>query len=270
MAYLAATFMFGNLIQSGAALKLLQGCPVKPGPRHPYRLRYTGQLNADIRLCVLTSFFGHPLNSSSKPFMGHLLAQFPSFLMMPIIEALRHGRPRALGFPLALGLIYQNFGAALIFPLYWIIFVLAGGPLSLQGPASIIPQDLAEGALAGLLAGYILPTAVMFSTANPYVIAVWQLFPLWIWLIQFIWLAIRPFILGPASPSGYKVVQAIYVLNFLASAISHLTIVLSNLYHPAVLGDFFFPPISASRPSANALLAVGATQFLQWDGLIVK
>jgi len=260
--------LFGHMIASGVAGKLAQQCPVTPDATAPYRLAYTGQTMVDTRLCLLTSFFAHGLRSKAHPFIGHLLAQFPSFVMFPVIESLREGRPKSLGFPLALGLAYQNFGGAIIVPLFWMLFVLVGGPKSITGPSSVIPRPLAEGALFGMLFGYVLPSTVMYMTVNPYVTAAWQVFPIGIWLFQFIWLIVRAVVPPVASPSGYKVVQAIHIINFLLGVVSHLTLVLPIVSNTSLLRETFVPSWSVP-PTSTSTIATGVHHFLQWDGIII-
>ncbi|KZP29827.1 hypothetical protein FIBSPDRAFT_946343 [Athelia psychrophila] len=104
----------------------------------------------------------------------------------------------------------------------------------------------------------------MLLMDNPYATAFWQPFPIWIFIAQHGYLAIRP----RSARSGYKTTQAAYIAGFLTGAISHMYYAAPTLlagdfvgYHAALLPDLAI--------DASSTVQAAALGLLQWDILFV-
>ena len=105
----------------------------------------------------------------------------------------------------------------------------------------------------------------MLVSDNPYATAFWQPFPLWMFFIERIYLAIRP-----SDPSsGYRTVQIMHATLFLIAATAHF-----YFMGPIMLeGDLariralFIPPLNATPKSAPAEVVI--LHFIQWDMMFV-
>jgi hypothetical protein len=176
------------------------------------------------------------------------------------VEAARSGRSTLLTFPAIMAVIYQFQSAAFSFPLFWLAMILLGHT-RMDRVAARIDQARAEAALFAVLAGYALPTALMFILQGPFVTAFWSLFPVWLWMAHAAHLFIRPS--SRYNTSGYWTVQATFIFTFIASAISHIAVIWT-VKDFASLRDLYVPPIVAPDP-ATTTLQLAAHVLLQWD-----
>lgn len=107
----------------------------------------------------------------------------------------------------------------------------------------------------------------MLVLDNPYAAAFWQPFPLWMFIIERAYLAIRP---STRQNSGYRTIQAMHATLFLIAAVAHF-----YFMGPIMLaGDhartraLFIPSLNATPKSAPA--EVGVLHFIQWDVIFVS
>jgi hypothetical protein len=113
----------------------------------------------------------------------------------------------------------------------------------------------------GFFMGFVLPTCWMISTANPYAIALWQAFPLWMYLAQKLYLFGRPVSNRPTD--GQKIIEALYILSIIPAVLSHYYVTFAS---PKGLEYSKFLPQYLEQDQVVDL-AWGARNFLQFDGL---
>lgn len=105
----------------------------------------------------------------------------------------------------------------------------------------------------------------MLVLGNPYVTAFWQLFPLWMFFIERVYLTIRP----SSQDSGYRTVQTMHATLFLITATAHFyslgPIILAGDH--ARIRAFFLPSLSPTPVSAP--VPVRALHLVQWDMVFV-
>jgi hypothetical protein len=258
LTYGAVHFLFGHLRKSGCAALLNAQCPPNPGP---YNMRYTGVGPIDDFLCILVVFFRTNLGSTTRPFSVDFLASFATPVALSFIEAARTGRSIVLAFPVALGLFYQTKGAGVAFPLFWLALILSGHD-RLDRVTARIDQAKAEAALFAVLAGFALPSSLMFFSQNIMVTAHWQFFPLCMWLVQAAHLFIRPS--SRHHTSGYWTVQSTYIFTFITSAIFHIVALWGAWGDLALLRHLYVPRILPPDP-ATTNLHLATHVFFQWD-----
>lgn len=103
----------------------------------------------------------------------------------------------------------------------------------------------------------------MLVMNNPYVTAIWQPFPLWMFAAQYLHLAFRPSSRYPQS--GYRTVQATYIILFLFSAIPHIyfvgPIIMAGDF--SKLGALFVPSLAV--PDTSSTVQAGVLDMIQWD-----
>jgi len=114
--------------------------------------------------------------------------------------------------------------------------------------------------------GYITPSVGMMTMDNPWVTAIWQPFPLWMFIAQHAYLIAR----SGHSQSGYQTVQTTYIILFLLSAIPHIyllgpTIVAAD---HARFKALFVPSLAA--PDASSTVQAAVLDFIQWDVVFVS
>ncbi|KAI0057096.1 hypothetical protein BV25DRAFT_1456380 [Artomyces pyxidatus] len=255
-------FLVGHLVKSGAGEMISGQCPPHSGP---YSFQYTGFASVDTLLCILVVFFHSSFGPKDLPFIADFAASWAAVVAFPLVEAAREGRPRVLAFPALVGLLYQTQGAGIVLPLYWVAVILSGqASVRLPRARAKITQAYAEATLFAFFIGFVVLSALMLTLADPAVTALWQPFPLWMWLAQRAHLLVR----RPAAhtQSGYATVQALYAFTFLLSAISHFAAVWPALGDYDTLKYYYVPTVAVPAPSVTTL-ASAAHVFLLWDGL---
>jgi len=253
--------LFGHINKSGGGALLAAQCPPNPGP---YNTRYVGVGPIDDFLCVLVAFFQTNLEEpTTLPFSGDFLASLAAPAVLTFVEASRSGRSVALSFPLALGALYQTAGGGVGFSLFWLALILSGHHRLERGAAKV-DRAKAEAALFAVLAGYALPSALLYALKNPTVTALWQFFPLWMWAAKAGYLLYHPTLRYHAS--GYSVVQATFISTFIMSAISHIAALRVAAGDLELLKYLYVPPISPPDP-ATTTLHLATHVFFQWDAI---
>jgi hypothetical protein len=185
-------------------------------------------------------------------------------VVLTFVEAARSGCSLLLEFPAIMGLLYQVQSGGFTFPLFWLALILSGHT-RLNRVAARIDQARAEATLFAVLAGFALPTALMFILQDPVVTAAWQIFPVWMWMAQAAHLFIRPS--SRYNASGYWAVQTTFIFTFITSAISHIA-VMRAVKDLTLLRDLYIPPIVPPGPATtNLQRAVHMT--LQWDNVFM-
>ena len=247
---LSVNFIFR---QSGLLRGLNAQCPTS----------YTGLDPIDIPLCVLVAFF-QTLMASSTPFsfLTYFLGTGGPFVVLPIIEAYRIGQNRLLAYPLIWGLGSQIFSLGATSTVYCFVFLLLGGvERGRESSLRLITQADAEAIVFGIIAGAVIPTAAMLVLQDPYVTAIWQLYPVYVSIAHFLHLQIRPASRYPQS--GYGTIQALFIGCFIISSSVHISIVWPMINDYDTLKEFFIPSVSMLDPSTG--LTLQAFDLLKWD-----
>ena len=224
-------------------------------------MRYVGVGQIDHFLCGLVTFFQINFDPTTLPFSVDFFASFATLVAFTFIEAGRRNRSKVVAFPVALAILYQTHSGAIIFPLFWLALIFSGNH-RLERVAARIDQANAEAALFAVLVGYGLPSALMFSLQNPIVTAIWQPFPIWMWVAKVGHLFFRP----PSRyrKSGYWAVQTTFVTTFIISAISHIAVLWVTRGDLVSLKHLYVPRISPPDPATTSL-NLAAHVALQWD-----
>ncbi|KII88935.1 hypothetical protein PLICRDRAFT_53437 [Plicaturopsis crispa FD-325 SS-3] len=277
IAVVAANVIFGQLFSSGAALHMAQQCD----PLHPSysaglnALSFTGVPGIDGKLCGLVTFFHALLIPDNLPFNLELFSTLAVISVIPFIEAARNGRSLPLALPAVVGILFQLGTVGVIYPVYWFIFLISGAAFKSQTssktkagrkPAGWVDTTInyshAQAILFSVFVGYIIPTVGMFVLNDPYVTAIWQPFPVWMSLAQFVH---RQFSRG--TESGHDIVRNTYFLLFLASFTAH-----SFYIWPLMLNDhetlqhLFTPTLIRSAAEAKLFsFEDSVLNFILWD-----
>ncbi|KAJ7736524.1 hypothetical protein B0H14DRAFT_502142 [Mycena olivaceomarginata] len=258
---LALNLTLGNVVASGLAPELESQC--SGTLESPYRLQYTGSNAIDVTLCTLVSFFHLAFTPPVRPLLTYFLAtSFPLFAI-PAFEAVRTGRPTVLALPVVLGLAGQLWTIGAMIPLYWLAFILSGAASAKPSPSasSSVSSAHAQAVSFGLLAGAVAPSVSLLMLEDPYVTALWQLFPVWQLIAQAGHLLVRPAKPGPGVPAnGFGWVQAFYIITFIVGSSIHV----GTLFATPSLRDVFLPSVApriGEAPELNVL------NLLQWDAV---
>ncbi|KAJ7349127.1 hypothetical protein DFH08DRAFT_959311 [Mycena albidolilacea] len=259
---LALKLTIGNAVASGLAPELESQCP-DTFESLPYRLQYTGSNAIDVTLCTLVSFFHLAFTPPVRPLLTYFLATFFPLFAIPAFEAVRTGRPIVLALPVVLGLAGQLWTIGAMIPLYWLAFILSGAASAKPSPSasSSVSSAHAQAVSFSLLAGAVAPSVSLLMLEDPYVTALWQLFPVWQLAAQAGHLLVRPAKPGPGVPAnGFGWVQAFYVVTFVVGSSIHV----GTLFAAPSLRDVFLPSVApriGEAPELNVL------NLLQWDAV---
>jgi hypothetical protein len=253
--------IFGHIILSGAQKSIQDACPVPPNYASPSQLPYTRLTLLDATLCNLVEFFKIGLLPVNQAYTVHFLAGVAPVALVFLIEGTRSDRPRAV-IPLVIGLAYQTLSSGVMGSLSWLVIVLSlvGGT---KGRAPLTQAE-AESVFMAITVGYVLPTLALAATQDEFVIAYWQPFPLWMSILQNLWLKIRPVTVGPA----YHSTRMALIATLIISASVHISFVISHSSSTPVM-DFirWLPSFSAPDPRSTTI-ETAVHHLLQWDSML--
>lgn len=224
---------------------------------------YTGLGSIDTPLCGLVTFFQTLMASPTHfSFLKYFSGNGAPFVVLPIVEAYRTGQSRLLAYPLIWGLASQLFTMAVTTTVYCFVFLLLGGvERGRKSDIRLITQADAEAIVFGIIAGAVIPTVAMMVLQDPYVTAMWQLYPAYVAIGHFLHLLFRP--ASRYSQSGHRTIQALFIGSFIVSSSTHISIVWPMINDYDTLREFFIPSISMLDPSTDLSLQV--LELLQWD-----
>lgn len=255
------TVLYHMVASGGNDVIVKTMCPQPPAYKGPPQLRYTGFTIPDAVLCHLVPFFHAAFVAQNIEFTVHFLAGVAPVALAYIIEGSRTDSASSVR-PLLVGIAYQSGSAAGTMPLGWLALILssAGRPDRARKP---LTRAQAEAAFIGVMVGCVVPTAAMVLLQDEYVTGYWQIFPIYMWLAQHLWLAIRRG--NNASEPGFAVVRAALVTVAVISAIPHLRIVYRYLSPSAFVK--WWPSFSVPD-RATTTLYTAAAHTLKWDAII--
>jgi uncharacterized membrane protein len=202
------------------------------------------------------------VSSKHSSFLTYFSGNGGLFVILPIVEAYRNGQNRLLAYPLIWGLGSQLFTMGVTSTVYCFVFLLLGGvERGRKSNLRLITQADAEAIVFGIVAGAVIPTAAALVLQDPYVIAIWQLYPAYVTIAHFLHLQIRP--ASQYSQSGHRTIQALFIGCFIISSSFHVSIVWPMINDYDTLREFFIPSISLLDPSTD--LSLQAFDLLKWD-----
>jgi len=169
---------------------------------------------------------------TNLPFVVELLTVVGAMAPIPYIEAARPNRNILLEFHWIICIIYQKFSGGVMLPVYWTLFIVTGAAAPHHTPQagsnSKIDRKQAEAIMFALAAGYVVPSLWMVVSSKPYAAALWQAFPLWMYISQLLCLFIRPY----SRTAGASTVNITYIALFVLSALPHLYFVVPIFLSP--------------------------------------
>jgi hypothetical protein len=263
LAALAFHFIFGHASQSGLLEKLKVQCPpVSLGDATPYRLQYTGNQSIDEGLCGIVSFFHASFGPEVAPFLTYFLVSGAPIVTHVYLESCRPNRPLILAYPLifVLGMQILSFGAT--FSVYWMLFIISGAAQSPKlGRQTIVTKAHVQAILFGIIIGMIILSGCMLVLQDPYITAIWQVFPVVVSVASFVHLLVRPVSLYPDS--GFEIIRGFYISSFIIISSIHLTLLTSK--NADELKTLLLPSIQILPSSTFTELQ--ALNLLQWDAV---
>jgi len=227
---------------------------------------YTGYAGFDKQLSLLVNFILQGFDNGSPIVMPAFLASIGPGALIPIIEMRRAGYRTATVslVMLVVAVTYQNFGAAVILPLWWAVHLLLAG----REVAPLQPQYV-KATLVGYILGYMGISLTMINYQTPAVVAVWQFFPAHILLVQAVALAVQRF-LGEDTPgSSHKTLQAIHAVNFGWSALAHTYTVSLALASDAPFDSLKHSFLPTYSPAFLGRAVAFSQMFCKWDVVYV-
>jgi len=258
----ACHFVFGHLHQSSLDVASTNACASGLAEPSPYRLRYVHLDAIDNTLCSFVTFFQTALNhQDSFAFVTYFIGIGAPLVVVPAVEGWRAGRSRIIAYPVIFGVISQIMTVGLTMPLYWLIFILAGGTRSryLNPRNANISQAAAEAVAFGIIVGAVIPSVGMLVLNDPYVTAIWLPFPIYISLAQYMHLLFRPESRYPQS--GYQTICGLYIATFILCSSVHIATI-----WPIIGGDLrmlrVFIPSVTIPPTA---MEHEVHHLLKWD-----
>jgi hypothetical protein len=253
--------IFVHMAVSAAQKSINDACPVPPTYASPSQLAYTRFTGLDIALCHLVEFFKISLLPVNLAYTVHFLAGIAPVALVFLIEGTRSDRSRAV-IPLLVGSLYQTISAGVAGSLVWLVIVLsAAGRTQARAP---LTQAQAESAFLAISIGYVLPTLLFVSSHDEYAIAYWQFFPLWMSILQTVWLWIRPATVGPA----YYTTRMALIATLIISASVHISFVISHSSSTPVMDFIRWWPSFSIPDSRSTTVEMSVYHLLQWDAIL--
>jgi len=179
----------------------------------------------------------------------------------------------------------QLYGLGISLPIYWLLSYLARTTSRFDGQPPVRPDETAiRASLFSICFGYILPLAVAILRVNPYTNAAFQIFPIYVALLQSLWFFLFDTRVGPISRKQvgkaphtptYLFIQASYIAVSIVASFAHMPLLFDILNSPdplAFMRDSFIPYTGVyTYASTNELLRIGVAneikRFLQWDAI---
>ncbi|KIK63545.1 hypothetical protein GYMLUDRAFT_241473 [Collybiopsis luxurians FD-317 M1] len=261
LTYLAFQYIVGHANASGLSEKLAAQCGA-PSAASPYHLSYTGVPTIDNVLCILVSVFHTSFEPKGVEFLTYFIASATPIVAHTYFEAGRRSRPFLLSFPLLFVQGFQIFTFGATFSFYWLLFILSGAAdLQPSGRKTIITMGHVLAVVFGLAVGIGGITYAMIERQDPYITALWQVFPLVVSAASYFPTLVLPSHNSGRRESGYNALRVFYVLSFLGIAYLHTNLLRSKTTEE--LKAFFIPSLSVLPSSTPTELQ--AFDMFQWD-----
>ncbi|KAJ4488393.1 hypothetical protein J3R30DRAFT_930285 [Lentinula aciculospora] len=257
---LAFHFILGHGDASGFFDQLSAQCSNISSDEAPYRLPYTGIQFIDKTLCAVVVFFHASFGPDVAPFLTYFLVSVAPIMGHAYFESSRPSRPFLMAYPVIFFQVMQLLSFGATFSVYWMLFVLSGSSsLRSLGPQTMVTKAHAQAIIFGIFIGLIILSGCMIILQDPYITAIWQVFPIVASVATILHLIIRPASLYPES--GYKIIRGFYISSFILISSMHITLLTSRgMEEMKVL---MLPSINVLPTSTS--IELHSLNLLQWD-----
>lgn len=245
---------------SGAAEPMIQGgCPIPETYQTWAQNRYTSFKSLDFILCFLVEFFRLGFLPENRGWHLHWISSFSALVVAVCIEGTRDDRWWWFS-PTIMSLVYQLMGSGMILPFMFIFIALLPSKNKMRKP---LTQTQAESVFVATVFGFFCPTLAMIQINSPHSIAIWQVFPLWMGIIQTLYLTIRPKI----TTSGLNLATNLFWITCVYSILTHIYVIYKSGSTPShMLSDLinWWPSVSVPDPT-TATPSSAIYHSLKWD-----
>ena len=258
LAALSFTLTFGRV--SRTSIDLDAHCKEFPLYATPYPA-LNSFLNAAF--CPLGGFFADLFKlPEGLKFSIYVSSISLPVLLLPVFEAYRTGQSKLLKYPFLWFQICQWWTMGAIFPLYWMTFVLSGGPkLYRTRSAKSYTQAEAEALVFGFIAGAVIPTIALLKIYDSVVLAIWMLYPIIMSVAESAHLHFRPPFRYPES--GIVTLRVLFFACFILASSVHIAMVWPLFKDLDQLKEILIPAKVPIPVSADA--ALHYLDFLKFD-----
>lgn len=265
---LAVNFVWKRFLDANLTAQIGVQCqegfiPPPESLQKSYFTIYTGFHAFDQAICPLVAFFDVLINSADTlPFLTYAIGTSLPLVLLPNVEARRNGQNYLLAHPVIFMLLSQVASVGFIFPVYWLVFIVTGGPRkATENPVHSYNQAHAEALVFGIIVGCAIPSVAMLIMNDFHLTAVWQFYPALVAVFQILHLQFRP----PSmySSSGFSVIQILFFGCFMISSSTHISTVWPVMTDFDALKQLLLPSITPLPHSAD--LSSHLLDFLKWD-----
>lgn len=248
----------GHFFRSKPGANMLEY--VCPADTTPQQYQYTHIAFPDRLLCMLAEFFQVLFSPHHFKFTVHFITGYSAEVIIFLIEGTRSDKSW-LSNPLVIGMVYQTLGAGSTVPLSLLIVILGSRGRARQP----LTQPQAESVLLAIVLAYILPTICMFLLLDPKMTVIWQAFPIWQYLLQRFYLAIRP----KTMASGFYSAKLALGATIISSFVVHYRLLHSSpvLRAPVAALIEWWPSWTLPDPRFATIESTGY-HLLKWDSIL--
>ncbi|KAJ3778581.1 hypothetical protein FB446DRAFT_440594 [Lentinula raphanica] len=258
---LAFHFILGHGDSSGLFNKLSAQC--KPElDEAPYLLSYTGIKSIDDTLCGIVVMFHASFGPDVAPFLTYFLVSAIPITGFAYFESSRPHRPLLMAYPVLFFQIMQLISFGVTFSIYWALFILSGASRLSPSWNTRVTQAHAQAALFGIFIGLVVLTGCMMTLQDPYITAIWQVFPIVASVATLAHLLVRPSS-GYRDGSGFGIIRGFYIAAFILTSSMHISFIASK--DTQELKAFMLPSLHVLPPSTS--LELQSLNLLQWDAV---
>ncbi|KAF8969873.1 hypothetical protein BDZ97DRAFT_168294 [Flammula alnicola] len=262
---LAVHFIWGRFKMAGLGAQIGSQCQLNfvphPGsPQKHYFTPYTGLRALDGALCPLVAFFDILMGSpDALPFLAYGIGNGLPLVLLPIVESYRVSQSHLVAYPAIWGLITQVATLGVIFPVYWLAFILTGGVKKKDAfGVRSFTQAQAQAIVFGIIVGSVIPSVAMLTMNDFYLTAIWQFYPAFVAVAQLGHLQFNI-----SSKSGYGIMQALYLGCFMISSSVHIATVWPIINDFTAVRALLIPMRFPLPPSTD--ISFHLLDFLKWD-----
>ncbi|KAF8201580.1 hypothetical protein BJ912DRAFT_507312 [Pholiota molesta] len=197
--------------------------PPSGSTQKAYFTPFTGFTPFDSAMCPLVAFFHTMINSSNTlPYLTYVIGTSLPLALLPNAESYRNSHSRLLKYPVVWGLLTQGAAVGVVFPLYWLVFIVTGGmKKDIRSGINTFTQAQAQALIFAVIIGSVIPSVAMLIMNDFHIIAIWQFYPAFVSIAQILHLKFRP--AAKEVTSGYGLMQALYLGAFMICSSAHIS-----------------------------------------------
>ena len=265
---LAVHFIWNRFIEANLGSQIRIQChrdynPPAESRQKSYYTPYTGFNGFDEAMCPLVAFFDILINSEDTlPFLTYAISAALPLVLIPNVESHRKGQSLFLTYPVIFGLLSQVASVGVISPIYWLVFILTGGPQkTAESPLRSYTKAEAEALIFGIVAGAVIPSVAMLILNDFHITAIWQFFPALVAIAQFLHLQFRA--ASQFSSLGNDLLRMLYIGCFIISSSSHISTIWPIASDFSAIKELLMPSFTSLPHSSS--LSLHILEFLKWD-----